>query len=424
MKKNTKNKRFIGYLILIMLVQAIRYFPFKFGGWNQVQLSFSYEYGFIQRGFLGTLLNLTSKIFHIPWGYMRYVHAFLTMGTFTLLILWIAYKTLGMERLDAEARRFLTGLALVFFMGPGWSTNYSNFALMELWLPILSILGMYLLLKGKMLWCIPVIAVVCELIHTGYVFLYFNLIIMVFVYKILLDNHVGTESADNRRFVTQHSHTKMYVFYGIVTFVLTSVLFLYMMFAATAREGITIEYVIERTAEFMHKPIEEIETQRELIQGYLFRDGGFSGIALDIKDYWLLLIVMLVMFSPFIYEVYYYWKLVVREAGKQGKFYALIPSGIVTVIPMYIMHCDYGRWTYAVFFYEFACIWLLNMTCDRAVKTATSKMMERIDANRTYYLVLLFYAGISGAFAQNLINPMVSMIESYGWKVLEALGLA
>lgn len=419
MKKNIRIKNYMICLFLIMLVQAIRYFPFKFGGWNQVQLSFSYEYGFIQRGFLGTLLNLTSRIFHIPWGYMRYVHALLTMGTFTFLMLWIVYKTLVDQQMDAAVKRFLAGLALVFFMGPGWSTNYSNFALMELWLPILSILGIYALIKGKQLWCIPVIAVVCELIHTGYVFLYFNLILVVFFYKIFIVKGAALGHTEKK-----HTETKKYIVYGIVTFVLTSVLFLYMMFAATARDGVTIEYVIERTAEFMHKPIEEIETQRELIQGYLFRDGGFSGIAFDIKDYWLLLIVMLVLFSPFIYEVYGYWKLVVKEAGKQGVFYLLIPLGIVTAIPMYIMHCDYGRWTYAVFFYEFACIWLLNMIGDGAAEKATSKMMERIDANRTYYYVLLFYAGISGAFAQNLINPMVSMIESYGWKVLEALGLA
>ena len=419
MKKNIRIKKYMICLFLIMLVQAIRYFPFKFGGWNQVQLSFSYEYGFIRRGFLGTLLNLMSRTLHIPWGYMRYVHALLTMGTFTLLMLWIVYKTLGEEQMDAAVKRFLAGLALVFFMGPGWSTNYSNFALMELWLPILSILGIYALIKGKQLWCIPVIAVVCELIHTGYVFLYFNLILVVFYYKIFIEKGSALEHTEKK-----HTETKKYIVYGIVTAVLTSVLFLYMMFAATAREGVTIEYVIERTAEFMRKPIEEIETQRELIQGYLFRDGGFSGIAFDIKDYWLLLIVMLVLFSPFIYEVYVYWKLVVKEAGKQGVFYLLIPLGIVTAIPMYIMHCDYGRWTYAVFFYEFACIWLLNMIGDGAAEKATSKMMERIDANRTYYYVLLFYAGISGAFAQNLINPMVSMIESYGWKVLEALGIA
>lgn len=418
MKKNTKNKNFMVCLFLVMLVQAIRYFPFKFGGWNQVQLSFSYEYGFIQRGFLGTLLNLTSRIFHIPWGYMRYIHAFLTMGTFTLLMLWLVYRALREEEMDVAVKRFLSGLALVFFMGPGWSTNYSNFALMELWLPILSILGMYALVKGKHMWCIPVIAVVCELIHTGYVFLYFNLILVVFYYKIFME-----KGADIRHSDTKHSDTKKYIVYGIVTFVLTSILFLYMMFAATAREGITIDYVIERTAEFMHKPIEEIETQRELIQGYLFRDGGFSGIAFDIKDYWLLLIVMLVLFSPFIYEVYRYWKLVAKEAGKLGAGYALIPLGIVTTIPMYIMHCDYGRWTYAAFFYEFACIWLLNVTGDRTAAKAASKMMERIDANKTYYLVLLFYAGITGAFAQNLINPMVSMIEFYGWKVLGALGI-
>ena len=404
-----------------MLVQAIRYFPFKFGGWNQVQLSFSYEYGFIQRGFLGTLLNLASAIFHIPWGYMRYVHAFFTIGTFTVLILWIVHKSLGKDQMDAAVRRFLEGLALVFFMGPGWSTNYSNFALMELWLPILSILGIYFLIKEKQMWCIPVIAVVCELIHTGYVFLYFNLILVVFYYKIWIEKSADRIPPQIKE--SQNPVRRRYIVYGSVTFVLTSILFLYMMFAATAREGITMEYVIDRTAEFMHKPIEEIETQRELIQGYLFRDGGFSGIAFDIKDYWLLLIVMLVLFVPFIYEVYRYWQLVVREAGKFGVRYALIPFGIVTTIPMYIMHCDYGRWTYAAFFYEFACIWLLNMTGDRAATGAASKMMERIDANKTYYLVLLFYAGITGAFAQNLINPMVSMIESYGWKVLGALGL-
>ena len=122
MKKNIRIKKYMICLFLIMLVQAIRYFPFKFGGWNQVQLSFSYEYGFIQRGFLGTLLNLMSRTLHIPWGYMRYVHAFLTMGTFTFLMLWIVYKTLGEEQMDAAVKRFLAGLALVFFMGPGWST--------------------------------------------------------------------------------------------------------------------------------------------------------------------------------------------------------------------------------------------------------------------------------------------------------------
>lgn len=407
MSKKTANKNLIICLVMVMVVQAVRYFPFKFGGWNQVQLSFSYEYGFIQRGFLGTLLNLVSKVFHIPWGYMRYVHGFLTMGTFTVLMLFITYRTLESDRTDTVARSFLTGLALVFFMGPGWSTNYSNFALMELWLPILSILGIYFLIKGKMIWCIPIISIICELIHTGYVFLYFNLILVVFFYKILISN------ADKRK----------YILCGMITFILTSALFIYMMFFAVAKGDVTIDYVIGRTAEFMNKPVEEIETQRDLIQGYLFRDGGFSGIALDIKDYWLLLIVMIVMFSPFIYEVYRYWRLVITQAGRKGGLYALIPMGIATTVPMYIMHCDYGRWTYAAFFYEFACIWLLNMIHDEAATKATARMMEMINANKIYYTVLLFYAGISGAFAQNLINPMISMVESYGWKVLEALGL-
>lgn len=397
-------------ILLVMLIQAVRYFPFKFGGWNQVQLSFSYEYGFIQRGFLGTMLSLASGLFHIPWGYMRYVHGFLVMGIFTALMLFIVYRALESERIGAVTKSFLAGLALVFFMGPGWSTNYSNFGLTELWLPVLCILGMYLLVKGRFLWCVPVICAVCILIHTAYVFLYFNLVLVAFFYKIFI-------AGDGKR---------RYIITGMVSFALTSALFLYLMFFATAKEGVTVEYVLGRTAEFLGAPMEEAEGHREAIQGYLFRDGGFSGIAFDIKDYWLILTVMLVLFSPFIYEVIRYWRLVAAQAkaaGRKSLPYALVPFGVLTTIPMYVMHCDYGRWTYAAFFYEFACIWLLNLTGDGAAVGAAAEMMKIISKNKVYYLVLLFYAGVSGAFSQNLINPMVSMVESYGWKILEALGM-
>jgi hypothetical protein len=131
---------------------------------------------------------------------------------------------------------------------------------------------------------------------------------------------------------------------------------------------------------------------------------------------------MIVMLSPFIYEVFKYWKYVINEAkacGKNGIFYGLIPFGFLTTVPMFIMHCDYGRWTYAVFFYEFSCIWILNLLNDECIINATRKMYTRIKNNKPYFMVLLFYAGISGAYSQNLINPMVSTIESYGWKIIE-----
>ena len=85
---------------------------------------------------------------------------------------------------------------------------------------------------------------------------------------------------------------------------------------------------------------------------------------------------------------------------------------------MYIMHNDYGRWTYAVYFYEFAIVWLLNLLNDTHAKKATNELMERVHTNKAYYSLLLFYAVVSGPFQQNLINSMISLIETLGWKFL------
>jgi hypothetical protein len=336
---------------------------------------------------------------------MRYIYGISTMGIFTLMVLIIVYKMIKNEKCSTVTKYFLAGLSLAFFMGPGWSTNYSNFALTDLWLPIISVLAVYLILKEKYIWIVPVLSCICLLIHTAYVFLYFNIVLFAFWYKIIV--------ADKKK--------TTYIVSAIVSLISVSALFIYMMFFAHAREGISPDYVMARAAEFVSKTVDEIEMHRSTVLGYLFREGDFTGISFYISSYWLLLVVMIIMFGPFIYELCNYWKYVVTEAkacGRNKFLYGVIPFGCITTIPMYIMHCDYGRWTYAVFFYEFACIWILNILNDECIIKATKHMYDRIINNKVYFIVLLFYAGVSGAFSQNLVNPMISTIESYGWKII------
>lgn len=403
--------REIVLIIIIILIQAIRYFPFKFGGWNQIQLSLNYSYGFVQRAFLGSILDICSKVFHIPWGYMRYLYGIMTMLIFTLLILKILYETLHMSLEDKTKKNFFYGMALIFFVGPGWNTYYSNFAVTDIWLVILSICSMYVIIKGQYIWMALITSVICVLIHPAYVFLYFNCVLSVFAYKILLSK----------------KPTLKYMIWGGITFIVNCALFLYMMFFAHAKTGITIEHVMRRTAEFVSKSVEEISNHEPTIAGYLFREGNVTGVQFVIQEYWLIFIVMLALFSPFIYEVYRYWKILVRHAReikcKNNWLYAIFPLGIVTTIPMYIMHNDYGRWTYAVFFYEFSVIYLLNIIKDDNADYATRDLMRRVTANKSYYIVLLCYAAILGAFEQNLVSPLISTVETYIWKILEIFGI-
>lgn len=404
MKINRDNRNFLIILTGIMSIWAVRLFPFKFGGWNQIMLAFSYRYGFIQRAFIGSVIDLVSTVCHIPLKYMRYIYGVSTVGIFTLGTLFIVYKALEMSKDDKTANRFYKGMALAFFMGPGWCTNYNNFALIDMWLPMLSLIGAYFVIKGKYVWVSLITTAVCVMIHPAYVFMYFNLVLMAFLYK---------------TFMVKDKKNIAWMF---IVFAVGSLMFLYMMFFAHARADVTSAEVMQRASVVVDKSVEEIINHEPTVRGYLMRDGDVSGVQLVINSYWLLLVISILMFSPFIFEICRYWKNAYKEAkncGAKGRaVYVLLPLGAFTAIPMYIMHNDYGRWTYAVFFYEFAIIWLVNLLNDSNVKKATDNLMKRISSNKAYYMLLVFYAAVSGPFEQNLINPIISMVETFCWKIL------
>ena len=126
-KLNEKIK-FMLVLLCIIVVWAVRLFPFKFGGWNQIMLAFSYRYGFIQRAFIGSCIDVISTALHIPLKYMRYIYGIVTMLIFTSVMLLFAYKSQSKNGMDSQVKIFLQGLMLLFLLGPGWNTNYNNFA--------------------------------------------------------------------------------------------------------------------------------------------------------------------------------------------------------------------------------------------------------------------------------------------------------
>lgn len=402
------NMRHMVPFAAIIVIQAVRYFPFKFGGWNQIQLSFTYDYGFVQRALLGSVLDAISRLCHIPWGYMRYAYGLFTMALFTVLVLGTVYKALNQNSLDNGTRKFLYCMGLLFFMGPGWNTFYNNFALTDVWLLMLSMLGSRAVIKGKQLWMAVAAPAVCILIHTGYVFMYFSLIAGVFVYK---------------AFTGPDKLKRKYIFYGAVTAVVCSGLFVYMMFFSHVRQGITLDYVMERTAEFVSRDIGELEGHRDAIGSYLFGTDNSQGMQLAIVEYRLIFIVAAAMFLPFVRELYIYWKTIVKGADKSVRWvYFILPvMGVVMALPLYIMHSDYGRWTYAVVFYEFALIWILNITGDGRALDATKELADRVRQNKAYYLVLVFYVVTLGAMEQNLISPLIATVETYCWKLLAFL---
>ena len=194
-----------------------------------------------------------------------------------------------------------------------------------------------------------------------------------------------------------------------------------MQFFSHASNEITLEYVMNRTAEFMGKSVSEIENHESAVSMYLFNGQGMDPLT-GIKEYWTILAATMLVYSPFIYEVICYWKEYIKKASqeklKHYRMYILYPLGILTAVPLYIMHVDYGRWTYGVFFYEFSLIWILNMAGDKNADYATDDILKKIRKRKIYYICLLCYVALLGAFEQNIINDFVHMIANGIYTIL------
>lgn len=443
-KHNLKeNKSFYFVIFATMIAQAIRYFPFKFGGWNQIMLSFSYRYGFIQRAFLGTILDIISTVFDIPLGYMRYIYGIFTVVFYSALYLYILFKALEKEK-TADVRLFFKGLAIAFFMGPGWVANYSNFALTDVWIEMCSLLAVYLLAKNRRLWLTVVICCIGVLIYPGYVFTYWNIVVVFIFYKAFV---VPKKEVDKRHLVLM-----------VINILCVGSVCCLTLLGGQIKSGVTIDYVMERTAEFVGKSVEEVSNHTGTIYALVFKNtvvevdianttlensllqgeeldqisaidsavdssqGLLSTWHLYIGEYGLLLVAMMFLFAPFFYEIYKYWVLVVKAAKGKGIknywFYGILPFGSLTIIPCYIFLNDYGRYTNSAFLYEFIIIWLLNRIHDESVMCATKEYVKRVRENKCYYIFLVCYAAINGTFHQNLINELVSTVETYLWKVI------
>ena len=244
-----EEKKYFLVILLLMPIYAIRYFPFKFGGFNQIMLSFTYSYGFIQRAFIGTILDIESTLLHIPLKYMRYIYGISTVIIWTLLLLYILRKTI--VKSSGDKLIFLKSLGLAFFLGPGWVAFYSNFAITDVWLIMCAVFSVYLIEKRKYAYLSIIVTLIAQLIHPGYFFLIFNLPAAYLFYKIFI-----SEQTDKKQ-----KKEILGVLIGNIVF--SAGLFFYLFLFAKVKDGITVDYIMSRTAEFVSKDISEIANHEQ-----------------------------------------------------------------------------------------------------------------------------------------------------------------
>lgn len=360
MKTKENNKIFIVLLTLLGACLSYRYFGHEVSKYNTTLFAFSYKYGFISRGFLGTAYAWLDKI--LPFNLMTYSWVYLCCiaATAFLYILLILFFGSCMRKCNEAQNRNVAYLIIMIsiFTFPMFVTM-EMLGRLDTFLMILVVISMFCLLYDRCLWLIPIMCVLAMLVHQGFVFTNINVILALLAYKAL-------KSKDGKKY---------YIIFGI-TLSLCSVLFLYFEFFSHANGSAIVSEVIDAAKQLSstgdgYNP--SIITHEILGQDVYDAESQYRALAYKET------IIFMVFFWPFLLLGLRFLKEIVT--GKRGKdllAYGIIALGGLTMIPEILLKVDFGRYAYYTFWYYLIVALYLVIWNDNVVINALENVKKTI----------------------------------------------
>ncbi len=333
-----RRKKFMGLLLFLSVVLFFYSYDDKVTAYNTTLYAFTYKYGFISRAFIGSLYHAIDRL--VPWDMISYEHSLLYTRIVTALfyvLLFIFFRFI-LKRLPRETVKYgeLILTAYVIFAVPMFACR-KNFGRVDIYLVGLSLLGVMLIVSRRARWLLIPIVMACVCIHQGYVFMFFNIILVLLIYSFCTP---GTES---------RAHFFRAGFLFAVCFLAGSALFLYFEFFSRTNGEAFVEEIIANATKLSYKG----DYHETLI------DHEILGIDLAAEEWdfhkenFVQFPIYLVLLSPLVWMLCRLIKGIMSRARTVSDKikYFFVCFGPLTLLPSYILKVDYARWTFAVFTY-------------------------------------------------------------------------
>lgn len=355
---------------------------------NTTSLAFHYGYGFISRGFMGTIFLLVDKIF--PGNQMNYdgVMAFTLVTTvlYIALLLWFFIVVLKKCSLDICNKTKYMVLFFTMFAVSMFITKY-NFGRYDMYCLMLSILAAILIIYEKAEWLVIPLSAFGVMIHQGNVFYLLNIILVLLLYKAC-----STEGKKRVKYI------------GLLggSFVVASVLFLYFEFFSRTNGTAIYETIVEvakglRFDGDIHEDIIDHE-----ILGIDLSDRELKYRYKNFVEFPIFCLFM----SPYLVMAFQFFKNLVKKAEtKLEKWkYFFVAIGVGTMVPALIMKCDFGRWMFIIIAYYFVVILSLLAMKDKLVEEEIHALGARIKNLGVAGLALYIYPAFMLPFKDVVIS--------------------
>lgn len=369
---NKKIKLYMVTLILISFAAFAYSYRQILESYNSTVLAFSYKYGFISRALIGTLYNGLNDI--LPINLLSYDAALTTMVVVTLIIFVIlhiiAYRTL---RLCPPKYINVLEAAWVLFMVNVITTFSSkrNLGRLDIFMILLSVIAVYCIIRGRAIQVCILLGALGVMVHQGYVFMYYSMILVLLLYEYLT------------------LRDKRYLYTLIISFILSSALFLYFQFFSHGKGDMIVGDIIDNATLIAKNG----KYHKTLIQAEILGvDLTESEWPMHVENFIELPFYLLLM-SPYLVLMYNFCKrLFIAAKGKEQKLkYIILICGSLTILPNFILKVDYARWILAVVLYYIIVIIALVVLQDKLVCDTIDYYVDKFNHNKAAYSILYIY---------------------------------
>ena len=400
MPKKKQISRFMWLLILLSCAIFFLDYDERVLPYNSTILAFSYKYGFISRGLAGTIYQWIDHILPVNMIDYAMVLRFTLIVTLAFYVLFFAFCYQCMKRCQEEyLGRFLYLILFYAVFVVSMFAYKRNFGRLDLYLMALTVIGTMCLIAKKAEWLIVPLSMISVMYHQGYVFMYYNILLALLVYRLLSEKE-----------------KKARIYYGIILLVSLigcSALFLWFEFFSHT-DGVRYVDEIIANAKAMTKPFNGMTYHDTLI------DHEILGIDLSDVEYpyrvmnWIEIPFFIAIISPYIVlAVKLFRRILARAQGKTERLkYGFLAIAAGTLLPLFLMKCDYARWVFALISYYCMIFLALVAMGDRIVVEELTGIFTEIKEKYPFAILLLLLPALLTPFWDVHINGLLRGISN------------
>lgn len=333
--------------------------------YNTTMLALSYEYGFTSRSLLGTLYHLLDAVLPLDLIDYRAVVATAYVATilFVLFVEYFLYRCL--RCCEGEMVKYGEYLALILSLCLVSTFSFPyNFFRVDIFMILVSLLGVLCLVKERAQWLVVPLSALGVMFHQGYVFMYFNLILVLLFYRAL-----SWWKEDRRK-------ARRYGLLFALSFLVGSVLFLWFEFFSRSNGAAFFDTIKSEAEKLSYDGIYHSTLLYHEVLGIdlASTEEEFSRVnAVQI------LMCGIVCLPMLVFAVRFFAGLIKKAKGASEKWkYLAVALGAATILPDFLLKIDYGRWMAAVVVYYVGIVLALLAMKDPIMETQVRESGERL----------------------------------------------